>query len=186
MPLEVEQKYRIDDAAALRAVLARLGVVFDAPVRQVDRYFNHPARDFATTDEALRIRSVGERNVLTYKGPKLDRTVKTRREVEPALGDGAVAADQLAEVLVLLGFRPSASVVKNRSEGELHLHGETFTVSWDEVEGVGAFLEVELVVPDAAAEEARRKILAVERELGLTNVERRSYLAMVLERTGGS
>ena len=41
-----------------------------------------PCRDFAQTDEALRIRTVGDTSFVTYKGPKLDATTKTRRELE--------------------------------------------------------------------------------------------------------
>ena len=69
MKLEVEQKYRIENPAALRARLVALGAEFAPAVRQVDAYFNHPARDFAQTDEAFRIRSIGGENYLTYKGP---------------------------------------------------------------------------------------------------------------------
>ncbi len=79
MKLEVEQKYRVVHPAELRSRLVALGAKFAPAVRQVDAYFNHPARDFAQTDEAFRIRSIGDENYLTYKGPKLDRTVKTRR-----------------------------------------------------------------------------------------------------------
>lgn len=178
--LEVEQKYRVTDAAALRSRLAALGVVFGPPVRQVDRYFNHPSRDFAVSDEALRIRSVGDKNVLTYKGPKLNREVKTRRELEPALADGAATAEQFAEVLVALSFRPSAEVVKQRATSTLERNGVPYEICWDEVDRLGAFLEIELVVEEAEAATAREKILALEKELGLTQVERRSYLGMVL------
>ena len=52
------------------------------PAEQVDTYFSHPARDFAATDEALRIRSIDQENFVTYKGPKLDATTKTRREID--------------------------------------------------------------------------------------------------------
>src|SRR5688500_13000058 len=115
MQLEVEQKYRVGDAVALRERLAELGVAFAASVEQADAYFNHPSRDFAVTDEALRIRSVGERNLITYKGPKLDRRAKTRREVEVPIGDGATTAAQFSEVLTPLGFRLTAVVRKRRA-----------------------------------------------------------------------
>lgn len=181
MKLEVEQKYRIGDGAALRQKLIALGARFDAAVRQVDAYFNHPARDFAVTDEALRIRSIGERNFVTYKGPKLDRTVKTRRELEQPLVDGPTAAEQFTELLLALGFRASAKVTKERSAAALDWGGVHYEVAWDEVAGLGTFLELELVVEQSEMETARGQILALEKELGLTSVERRSYLEMVLE-----
>ena len=82
MPIEVEQKFPVADRAALDRQLAALGFVPRDAELQVDQYFAHPARDFARTDEALRIRRVGQFNYITYKGPKLDATTKTRREIE--------------------------------------------------------------------------------------------------------
>lgn len=184
MPLEVEQKYRVTDPAPLRARLAELGVAFAAPVVQTDAYYNHPARDFATTDEALRIRSVGQRNFVTYKGPKLDRTVKTRRELELPLADGPAAAAAFGELLSLLGFRPTAVVTKRRSSAGLDWNGTHYEVCWDEVDDLGSFLEIELMADDAGAAEARQRITALEQTLGLTNIERRSYLSMVLAARG--
>lgn len=186
MPLEVEQKYRVTDPAALRARLAELGATFGAPLTQVDAYYNHPSRDFAATDEALRIRSVGDRNFVTYKGPKLDRTVKTRRELELPLADGPAAAASYGELLTLLGFRPTAVVTKRRSSTGLHWNSTHYEVCWDEVDGLGSFLEIELVVDDAGAAEARQRITALEAALQLASIERRSYLAMVLAARGES
>src|SRR4029079_17138635 len=79
---EVEQKHRVDDTGALTDRLAALGVAIGPPAVQVDQYFAHPCRDFASTDEALRIRTTGGASFVTYKGPKVDKTTKTRREIE--------------------------------------------------------------------------------------------------------
>lgn len=54
---EVEQKFPLADVAAVERRLAELGAQAGGTVEQVDRYFNHPVRDFAQTDEALRLRS---------------------------------------------------------------------------------------------------------------------------------
>ena len=78
MPLEIEQKFRVASHAPIEAALAGLGVALSAPLTQVDCYYAHPQRDFAVTDEAFRIRAVGAENYLTYKGPKLDATTKSR------------------------------------------------------------------------------------------------------------
>src|SRR5262245_40987976 len=112
MSVEVEMKFRAPDPRQLMAALAGLGCGPWDEVDQVDNYLAHPARDFAQTDEALRIRSEGQQNYLTYKGPKLDATTKTRREIEMPLSPGADAAAQAAELFGALGFRPVASVRK--------------------------------------------------------------------------
>src|SRR5688572_27504135 len=118
MHWEVEQKFRMPDDRTL-SELAALGVQFSPAFSQCDRYFNHPARDFAATDEALRIRQVGSRNYLTYKGPKIDLETKTRQELELPLADGPEAAEQMTQVLLQLGFQLAGIVRKSRRTGIL-------------------------------------------------------------------
>src|SRR3954463_14585181 len=93
---EVEQKFRLADVQAAEAKLAQLGAQFDDSIEQVDRYFNHPACDFSQTDEALRLRQVGAENFITYKGPRVDATTKTRQELELPLPPCQHAFDQFA------------------------------------------------------------------------------------------
>ena len=82
---EVELKFRLADEVAIITQLAALGAVAGEQVEQCDLYLNHPQRDFAQTDEALRIRRDGSQNVSTYKGPRVDSQTKTRREIEISL-----------------------------------------------------------------------------------------------------
>ena len=107
---EVEQKYPLADVAAVEAALARLGATWHATVEQVDRYFNHPCRDFAATDEALRLRRTGEALAITWKGPRLDATAKTRRELELPLAEAAVPAAAVAEAAVPAAALAEAAV----------------------------------------------------------------------------
>ena len=97
---EVEQKYPVADVKAIEDRLGRLGASWHGTAEQVDRYFNHPSRDFAVTDEALRLRSTAAGVAITWKGPRLDATAKTRREIELPLALAAVpaAAEALAAV----------------------------------------------------------------------------------------
>ncbi|HQU42072.1 MAG TPA: class IV adenylate cyclase, partial [Pirellulales bacterium] len=88
MKYEVERKYRIEDEGPLVERVRGLGGAFGPRQQQVDTYYSHPARDFAATDEALRIRRVGEKASITYKGPKIDSSSKTRQEIEAELSGG--------------------------------------------------------------------------------------------------
>ena len=88
MHFEVEQKFRVADIGAIEDQLRGLGAAIAAEMRQTDCYFAHPSRDFAVTDEALRIRRAGQGNSVAYKGPKIDAVMKTRREIEIPLPDG--------------------------------------------------------------------------------------------------
>src|SRR5690349_3622431 len=114
MQYEVEQKHRVTDEAELVARLQERGIHLEKPIEQSDQYFAHPCRDFAATDEALRIRIVGDKSFVTYKGPKLDTTTKTRHEIELALDPADRAGSQFASLLAFLGFTPVALVRKRR------------------------------------------------------------------------
>jgi len=184
-PFEVEQKFSLQGRAdQIREQLSDLGATFRGEIRQIDRYFNHPVRDFAQTDEALRIRSVGDCNFVTWKGPKIDSRTKTRREIETPLGDGGQTADQFGETLERLGFRPVAIVSKLRQQLELTHGGFQFELVLDEVDQVGSFMEIELLADEAGLAEAQTAVLKLSEDLGLDTPERRSYLEMLLETAG--
>ena len=142
MHLEVEQKFRAANLAEVRRRLERLGARFAAAVDQADTYFAHPARDFAATDEALRLRRVGEENFITYKGPRLDSHTKTRRELELPLHAGVAAFEQHTELLAALGFQAVATVRKRREAARLTWDGIALEAALDAVADVGQYAEL--------------------------------------------
>src|SRR5438552_3145030 len=75
--LEVEMKFPAADFTGIERLLAERGAVAQESLEEVDHYFNAPDRDFAQTDEALRLRRIGPANYATYKGPKRDAQTKT-------------------------------------------------------------------------------------------------------------
>ncbi|HVC94457.1 MAG TPA: class IV adenylate cyclase [Pirellulales bacterium] len=178
---EVEQKFPLSDEAALLAKLESLGGVPGETKAQVDCYYAHPARDFAATDEALRIRRVGELSFITYKGPKLDPITKTRREIELPLPPGAQMTIEYARLLKALGFRPVAEVHKQRRVVALEWQARTVEVAIDNVQRVGRFVELELSADESDLDAARAALAALALTLGLSGGERRSYLEMLLE-----
>ncbi|HUT10968.1 MAG TPA: class IV adenylate cyclase [Thermoguttaceae bacterium] len=182
MPYEVEQKFPVGDMAALEARLIELGANISGPQREVDLYYAHPARDFAETDEALRIRRKGERSWITYKGPKVDKTTKTRREIDLPLRCGEESAEAFDGLLEALGFTPVAEVRKSRRKASVDWHGRRVEGSLDEVEHVGTYAELELIAEADDVDAAKACIASLAERLGLTNSERRSYLELLLER----
>ncbi|MDQ1251406.1 MAG: adenylate cyclase, class 2, partial [Euryarchaeota archaeon] len=62
--IEVEVKVRADHEQ-IRPILKKIGAVKIKTEIQSDTYFAAPHRDFAKTDEALRIRSLDDHSVLT-------------------------------------------------------------------------------------------------------------------------
>lgn len=179
--LEVELKFRCDQTEPLVAALTRLGAQPSPTVRQVDQYFNHPQRDFAQTDEAVRIRDTNGQTSLTYKGPLVDRETKTRREIELDLV-GTEARSKLAEWLRAVGFRPVLEVEKTRQAWSLHRGDRDVEIALDQVTGLGQFVELETVAQEADLVPARTLLQELATELGLTQSERRGYLSMLLGR----
>jgi adenylate cyclase, class 2 len=180
--LEIEVKYPHDNLEAIRLLLNRWGA---RPVEQredADHYYNAPDRDFARTDEAFRIRRIGSKNLLTYKGPKVDAQTKTRLEIEVPAADGDEIASDLHQMFAALGYRPVAVVRKRREVFELLRERFTLHVCLDDVDRVGTFVEVEIVADESQLEAARSVLLKTAEELGLKQSERKSYLQMQLER----
>ena len=180
--LEVEMKFPAADFAALEKTLADWGAERAETRADADHYFNAPDRDFARTDEALRLRCIGAANYVTYKGPKRDAQTKTRTEIEVPLAEGDSVARDFSALLTHLGYRPVAVVHKQRTL--YHLTRDTFAmeVCLDEVAEVGRFVELEIIAPEEQLDQARSVVLEAARQLGLNASERRSYLELLLEK----
>ncbi|MFB6268044.1 MAG: class IV adenylate cyclase [Halodesulfurarchaeum sp.] len=176
---EVEVKVRADHAQVDEA-LSDMGATELGTVTQVDTYFDAPHRDFAQTDEALRLRRErgpdgGEETRITYKGPLVEAASKTRAEHETAVG----SAETATKILEAVGFTRAATVRKERTRFEV----DELTVTLDTVEGLGEFVEVETAAREDAIEPAREAAYDILRALGLDPEAqiRRSYLELLLE-----
>lgn len=182
--LEVEVRYRTADRGGVIARLVGWGAELAQDRTDVDRYFNPADRDLKSSDEAFRLRRVGEANRLTYKGPRIDAETKTRAEIEIPLGDGAGTADDAERLLLALGFRPVVTVRKKRQVYRFTRGGFDLEACFDDVELVGPFVELEILAPEDQYEPAKAVLLRTAADLGLTETETRSYLGMVLEAQG--
>jgi adenylate cyclase class 2 len=183
--LEIEMKFPVADFAPLEQTLAGWGVRPEEAQVNADHYFNAPDRDFAATDEALRVRRIGGANRVTYKGPKRAARARVRTEIEVGLADGEQPAQDFMRLLTCLGYRPVAVVRKRRRGFHLRRDGFDLEVCLDEVDDLGRFAEVEIVAPEDQLERANGVVTQVTVGLGLANPERRSYLELLLARQGG-
>jgi adenylate cyclase, class 2 len=179
--LEVEVKYRNADRAAAVATLLDWGATLAQDRTDVDLYFQAPDRDLKATDEAFRLRRIGAKNYITYKGPKKDAETKTRPEIEVALAEGDQTAADAERMLLALGYRPVTTVRKKRRVYEFTRDGFDVEACFDTVDDAGEFVELEIVAEEAQYEAAKAALLAAAAELGLTEQEKRSYLGLVLE-----
>ena len=171
--LEIEIKVRVPDTGKIRENILASGGTHSETLTEHDTYYNAPHRDFGVTDEALRLRQTGVRTTVTYKGPK--NTIlgsKVRKELNLDIPDPVV----FDEIITHLGFKAVAEVKKLRE----YYRYEDFTISLDQVEGLGSFSEIELIT-DGNAEEAAKRVDAVAKRIGVCG-ERitASYLELLL------
>jgi adenylate cyclase, class 2 len=183
MSFEVEVKYSSVDHDYLVERLMQMGAVAGEVVNHEDIYFSHPARDFAQTNEAFRIRRLGQENRMTYKGPRRPGPTKTREEIEIPVAAGPDQFRRLLKLLENLSFRSVASVRKRRESFHLRFQEHELEIALDTADGLGHFAEIEaLASGEADLPAAQQAVLALANRLGLTEVEPRSYLRMILER----
>lgn len=171
--LEIEIKVRVQDIGAIRNRLLEYGGALTETLTEHDMYYNAPHRDFGVTDEALRLRQAGGRSTVTYKGPK--STIlgsKVREELNLEIAD----PDTFEQIVTSLGFIRVAAVRKNRE----YYQCDGFTISLDQVEGLGNFVEIELITENNA-EEAAARVDQMAKKIGV-NGERitSSYLELLL------
>ena len=179
--VEVEMKFVTSNLADVRRKLVSKGAEFVGHGQQHDEYFAHPNRDFAITDEALRIRTYNQVQILTYKGPKTAGHAKIREELEAVL-QGSAAQSAMREILLRLGFAPLTTVSKQRQSLRIHQHGWELYVELDEVERLGTFVEIEAICERVDIGSAEQAVISLAKEIDLTTPTKSSYLALLLAR----
>ncbi|HKR02294.1 MAG TPA: class IV adenylate cyclase [Pyrinomonadaceae bacterium] len=154
MGTEVEKKYRLtrEQQAGLLARLRESGAVFACEEFEENTLYAGGSLDFSR--QALRLRRVGGRAVLTFKERFPSQSaVKRHLEDETGVED----PEALSEILDALGYRPALVYEKRRATWRLG--GAEVVV--DELP-FGLFVEIE-------GEED--SIIEVERVLGLVDAE---------------
>lgn len=175
--IEVEVKAKVKNFSDIKEKLSEMGALKIKDEYQSDTYFNAPDRDFGVTDEALRIREIpensGKRFILTYKGAKMDDLSKTRQEIEVDITD----SENMAYILVNLGFKKAAVVTKDRAIYNL----DEFIITLDTVHGAGTYVEIETDVDDGKdTTDAVNQIFEIYKTMGIEDgFERRSYLELL-------
>ena len=182
--VEVEVKIPVGDLNEVRVYLQKAGFVHAGSRIEKDTYFDGGINGIRKSGQALRVRQIldcdtGEKKAeINFKGKKIDSVSMSRPEYETTVGDGEIAG----KILLEAGFFPvKPSVIKKR---EMLVCGE-MTACLDEVEGLGTFLELEILADDESGRApALRKIEAILTGMGRTmeDTTRVSYLTQLSER----
>ena len=170
---EIEIKLPLKNLKETLKFLTDQGFQETAQIQEKDTYFNK-------RDEALRIRTSTDcrsgisKTQINFKGPKLDKISMSRMELETEVSD----AEVLKNILIHLDFSPVASVMKTRK----YMKCGRFTACLDQVEGLGDFLELEVI---AEQESERKEILSKMEDLlailgyHMSDTVQTSYLSML-------
>lgn len=161
MAIEIEIKMKVADPVGMERLLHdRLGPMV-SDVMETNVFYDTPAGLLQAGDSGLRVRAVreftdgrGVHAVMTFKGPRKPGAVKSREEIEVAVGE----AGQAGELLKKLGYAEQLCFEKRRKSWrwkECH-------VELDELPRLGHFLEIE-----GPTEEA---VMALREQLGLSGL----------------
>lgn len=156
----------------------------NAVITQIDTYFQSPIRNFWHSDEALRIRLIKSKNStdkieITYKGPKQGESMKVREEISIEVSD----QENSHVILQHIGFEAVANVKKERINWYYNNHT---VVSFDKVENLGFYLEIEISSSDNVDEitKSKEKITQIAKDIipkwDESIQERRSYLELLI------
>ena len=183
MAVEVEVKLPVCDRTGLIAKLNGCGFKRGKSVFESDTYYLAEHHDFVKLDEALRVRTVIDRDsgeekaFITFKGSKMDSQTASRTELETYVADGKV----MQIILERIGFTAVLPLEKER----VHYLRDDVTVCADEVAGLGCYMEIEVIAADESEKEAAvKKVADVIVELGMkeSDVITDSYLEMLVKK----
>ena len=150
---EIELKYRVDDLEALLVALKSLGIELSEPFFQDDQAYAPAGWQFGDSKlgvSFLRLRTVQGRHYLTLKQPA--GSTQDCLEFETQVTD----REAMHHAALHMGYRPTVRIAKTRRTATL----EECSLCIDDVDGLGAFLELERMAPDHADAQAIQADLA--------------------------
>jgi adenylate cyclase class 2 len=193
--IEVEIKAKISNPEIMRKEFEENNGIYKISLEHEDTYFNMPKglRDFKKTDEALRLRKSIEFNkndenkerkinyYITYKGKKIDKSTKTREELDIKIDD----IESMNLLFKDLGFRDILTVRKERELYEFEYEAYQIEALIDYIPILDQyFIEVEYLSESSEKLNNIREVLFEFLSLfGIKKEEsiRKSYLELILE-----
>ncbi|MGA8029797.1 MAG: class IV adenylate cyclase [Bryobacteraceae bacterium] len=135
---EVEVKIRLASVPAIIDRLRHSGFSVSVPRQfEANTLYDTQHHSLRKQEMLLRLRQIGEKGAITWKGPGDPGPYKSRPELETTVG----SVEKLAQILAQLGFQPSFRYEKYRTEF-LQAENARGTVTLDETP-IGDFLELE-------------------------------------------
>jgi adenylate cyclase class 2 len=163
---EIEVKAKLSNIQSAIEILTNRGVSLSEKLVQNDTIYAKELGNVETylkNKHFLRLRTVN--NTKTFFNLKMNgENSLTKIEYETEVSK----REEIHNILVALGFQPSTITNKTRITG----HYKEMEICIDEVEGLGAFIEVEIMTDEGNAEEIQNKMFDFLRTLGVEEKDR--------------
>ena len=159
---EIEQKYRVRDAAGMRKRLKALGARCVRQGKEWNEFWDR-GKELSGQKKVLRLRRLGSKAWLTLKGRRIPGRYTRRLELETE-----VRYPETRAILRTLGYKKMRQYTKRREEYQL----SSCLITLDFVSRFGWFLEIEASQSKAIQRMARLL------KLGEKDREERSYLIL--------
>lgn len=179
--IEAEIKLPLENRENIEEKLLNMGFVPGCRERETDTYFDNAAGEIRGQGQALRVRECVDlttgktRAQVNFKGQKLDQISMTRKELESEIE----SPETVRQLFLSIGFHIAEPVVTKLRTA---YHRGPLTACLDQVEHLGDFLELEILLDgDAEYEAAMEQIAKVLSSLGysMKDTARTSYLTML-------
>jgi adenylate cyclase class 2 len=174
---EIERKFRLSGAEA-EQVRTKLEAKYGPgkKLTQKDEHFLFKKTfygEHVAGEPIVRLRSSDSKHYFTYKHTVLQSGNRVEHETEVS------NPSAMREALIAMGWNSVIHIKKTR----LHYHAGGVTYDLDNVQGLGDFLEIEIVSEKDA--DAEPMLISVAKSLGIpaNRIERRNYGALLQEKT---
>ncbi|MDA3856100.1 MAG: class IV adenylate cyclase [Candidatus Woesearchaeota archaeon] len=177
--IEVELKARVDNKQEILSKFEELNFQYIKEEEQEDIIFLK--NEFLDSKGKIkdggivfRIRIVNSKKIFEIK--EIDRNVGGGIEYKIDIAD----MSSTKRIIEKLGFEEFFTIKKQRA----YYQFEDFEIALDNVDGLGEFIEVELMVEaDSQKEEAKKRCLYLLKKLGLeANLEKQKYGDLIIEK----
>ncbi len=166
MRKEIEVKAKVKNIQEIAERLLSLNCVISAPQEQKDIIFTNfddkLFAEFQSGINLLRIRESGGKALFTVKQPQSNE--QDAIEYETEIGDAA----QMAEALKVMGYHEAVKVIKKRRITKY----KEYEICLDEVDGLGSFIEMEIITESDDAEKIQDEMFYFLMSLGVKKDER--------------
>ncbi len=181
--IEVEIKAEINSTENYQEKLHNKGFVFKDRIIEKDIYLDNENNDILSGDIALRVRTVsypdtdGSFFYITFKGVRSDNVSMTRPEFETGVDSAEIALS----IFKSLGYLPVRPFVMKKRNTYIK---DNVTACIDEVEDLGAYLELEILCEESEKEASLSILWEILLDIGLSKsmVITKSYLSMLQEK----